>query len=467
MKLWAGRFQKEASEELNDFNSSIHIDSRMYKEDIEGSLAHVKMLGICNIIPLEDSKIIIDGLNKIYKKIELGEVELSKNQEDIHMNIETLLINEVGEVGKRLHTARSRNDQVALDTRMFLKKQIIELKEHILEFQNVILEKANKNIDTIMPGYTHLQRAQPVTFAHHILAYSEMFKRDFERLEDCYKRTDSLPLGSGALATTTYPIDRKFVQEELGFSRICVNSIDAVSDRDFVLELASVLSISMMHLSRFSEEIILWCSSEFSFIELDDAYSTGSSIMPQKKNPDVAELVRGKCGRTYGNLISLLSMMKSLPLAYNKDMQEDKELIFDSIDTYKLCISIFSKMIKTIKVKTERMKNACADGFLNATDLADYLVKKGIPFRDSHRILGEMVFYAISKNKKLEELTLAEMKQFSDIFDESSYDAINIENCVENRDVIGGPSKKQVLIRINELNDYINEKINLLKSMED
>lgn len=462
MKLWSGRFQKEVSGELNDFNSSIHIDYRMYKEDILGSKAHVTMLGECNIISKEDSKKIKQGLDVILEKIENGKVELSKDQEDIHMNIETLLINEIGDVGKKLHTARSRNDQVALDTRMYLKNEVKIIQKEILKFQEVLAVKAEENTKTIMPGYTHLQRAQPITLAHHILAYSEMFKRDFERLEDCYKRMDSLPLGSGALATTTYPINRERVQNLLGFNRICLNSVDAVSDRDFVLELASNISIAMMHLSRFSEEVILWCTSEFSFVELDDAYSTGSSIMPQKKNPDVAELVRGKCGRVYGDLMALLSMMKSLPLAYNKDMQEDKELIFDAVDTFKLCISIFSNMIKTMKVKEENMRASCKAGFINATDLADYLVKCGIPFRDAHRILGEMVFYCIEKNKALEDLTLAEMKEFSDIFAEDAFEAIDLVNCVENRNALGGPSSKQTIQRVEELNKYIREKERIL-----
>lgn len=463
MKLWSGRFQKEVSTELNDFNSSIHIDSRMYKEDIEGSIAHVTMMSYCGIISKADGLKIENGLKNILKKIENRELSLSKNQEDIHMNIETLLIAEVGEVGKKLHTARSRNDQVALDTRMYLKKEIFNIESLILKFQKVISKKAEENIYTIMPGYTHLQRAQAITFAHHLLAYSEMFKRDFERLEDCYKRTSTMPLGSGALATTTYPINRVMVKEILNFDRLSTNSIDAVSDRDFVIELASNISISMMHLSRFSEEIILWCSSEFGFIELDDAYSTGSSIMPQKKNPDAAELVRGKCGRVYGDLMALLSMMKSLPLAYNKDMQEDKELIFDAIDTFKLCISIFTSMIDTLKVKPENMKAACKDGFINATDLADYLVKKGIAFRDAHKILGEMVFYCINNKKTLEELTITEMKGFSDIFDEEAYNAIDLSICVENRKVIGGPCSTQIKQRLEELNKYITEKELLLE----
>lgn len=463
MKLWSGRFQKETNEELNDFNSSIHIDSRMYKEDIEGSIAHVIMISNCGIISGDEGDLIVKGLQNILKKIENNEINFSKNQEDIHMNIETLLIQEIGEIGKKLHTARSRNDQVALDTRMYIKKQILEINKLILEFQKVLSKKIKENINTIMPGYTHMQRAQPITFAHHLLAYSEMFKRDYERLEDCYKRANTMPLGSGALATTTYPINRVMVKELLKFNRLSINSIDAVSDRDFILELASNISIIMMHLSRFSEEIIFWCSSEFSFIELDDAYSTGSSIMPQKKNPDVAELVRGKCGRVYGNLVGLLSMMKSLPLAYNKDMQEDKELIFDSIDTLRICISIFSEMVDTLKVKKENMKNACKDGFINATDLADYLVKKGVAFRDAHKITGELVYFCIENNKVLEELTIEEMQKFSQAFQDDVYEYIDIELCVENRKVIGGPSSIQTKERLEELNKYIYIKENLLE----
>ncbi|WP_066873613.1 argininosuccinate lyase [Clostridium mediterraneense] len=463
MKLWSGRFQKETNEELNDFNSSTHIDSRMYKEDIEGSIAHVIMISNCGIISGDEGDLIVEGLQNILKKIENNEINFSKNQEDIHMNIETLLIQEIGEIGKKLHTARSRNDQVALDTRMYIKKQILEINKLILEFQKVLSKKIKENINTIMPGYTHMQRAQPITFAHHLLAYSEMFKRDYERLEDCYKRVNTMPLGSGALATTTYPINRVMVKELLKFNRLSTNSIDAVSDRDFILELASNISIIMMHLSRFSEEVILWCSSEFSFIELDDAYSTGSSIMPQKKNPDVAELVRGKCGRVYGNLVGLLSMMKSLPLAYNKDMQEDKELIFDSIDTLKICISIFSGMVDTLKVKKENMKNACKDGFINATDLADYLVKKGVAFRDAHKITGELVYFCIENNKILEELTIEEMRKFSQSFQNDVYEYIDIELCVENRKVIGGPSSIQTKERLEELNKYIYIKENLLE----
>ena len=458
MKLWSGRFQKEVNEELNDFNSSIHIDSRMYKEDIEGSMAHVKMIAQCGIIELWEGNIILDGLTGILEDIDSGKIEFSKDQEDIHMNIETLLIQRVGEVGKKLHTARSRNDQVALDIRMNLKKEIISIKKLILNFQKVLLEKAQDNVYTVMPGYTHLQRAQAVTFAHHLMAYSEMMKRDYERLEDCYKRVDSMPLGSGALATTTYPINRTMVKELLGFSKLKQNSIDGVSDRDFCIELSSDLSIIMMHLSRFSEEVILWCTSEFSFLELDDAYATGSSIMPQKKNPDVAELVRGKTGRVYGDLMALLTMMKGIPLAYNKDMQEDKELIFDAIDTVKTSISIFANMIKTSTVKKENMRKACKDGFINATDLADYLTKKGVPFRDSHKILGEMVHYCIENAKALEELTLVELNSFFPIFNEDAYEALDVDKCVENRNIIGGPSPHQVKVVLEELELYIKQK---------
>ncbi|MGL5615197.1 MAG: argininosuccinate lyase [Sarcina sp.] len=460
-KLWSGRFQKDTSKDVNDFNSSITVDKVMYKEDIEGSIAHVTMISNCGIISKSEGIEIIDGLKVVLNKLENNEIELSLDQEDIHMNIETLLIHEIGEVGKKLHTARSRNDQVALDIRMYLKKEINELKNYIIEFQKILLIKSKEHVYTIMPGYTHLQRAQAVTFSHHLMAYSEMFKRDYERLEDSYKRINTMPLGSGALATTTYPINRVMVKELLNFERLGLNSIDSVSDRDFVIELSSNLSLIMMHLSRFSEEVILWCSSEFSFIELDDGYSTGSSIMPQKKNPDIAELVRGKTGRVYGNQMALLTMMKGIPLAYNKDMQEDKELIFDSINTTKLCLDIFSKMISTLTVKKENMKKACKDGFLNATDLADYLVKKGVAFRDAHKILGEMVFYCVENKKHLEDLSLNELSKFSNVFSEDAYVTLDLDNSVESRNVIGGPSSKQVLIRIAELEEYIVEKINL------
>ncbi|MPQ42598.1 argininosuccinate lyase [Clostridium tarantellae] len=458
MKLWGGRFEKDTSEELNDFNSSIHVDSRMYLEDISGSIAHVTMLSKCNIISKKDSDLIVNALKEILMDIEENKCRFSKDAEDIHMNIETLLIEKIGDVGKKLHTARSRNDQVALDIRMYLKKEIRNISELLLNLQKVLLDLGRENVKTIMPGYTHLQRAQGITFSHHLMAYSEMFKRDYERLEDCYKRVNSMPLGSAALATTTYSIDRNLVKELLDFESVTKNSIDSVSDRDFVIELANDLSLIMMHLSRFSEEIILWCSSEFSFLSLDDEYSTGSSIMPQKKNPDVAELVRGKTGRVYGNLMALLTVMKALPLAYNKDMQEDKELIFDSIDTVKSCLPIFGAMLKTCKVNKDNMKKACYEGFINATDLADYLCKQGIPFRDAHKILGEMVSYCINNEKKLEELSLSELKDFSKIFNNDVYEVLDVNNSVEARDIIGGPSSKQINLLLDELENYLKIK---------
>jgi len=448
MKLWGCRFSKNTDKLMDDFNSSIHFDSRMYRQDILGSAAHVKMLGSCGIIPKADADLIYKTLFEILKDIEDGKIEFDVSAEDIHMNIETILISRIGDVGKKLHTGRSRNDQVALDLRMYLKDEIIELKSMLKDLLNVILKIAENNLDTIMPGYTHLQRAQPITLAHHHMAYFQMFKRDIERLNDCAKRINIMPLGSGALAGTTYPLDRKMVALELGFDDITANSIDGVSDRDFVIELASCLSIIMMHLSRFSEEIILWCTGEFAFIELDDAYSTGSSIMPQKKNPDVAELVRGKTGRVYGSLISLLTMMKGIPLAYNKDMQEDKEAIFNAVDTVKLCLPIFTKMLETMKINKENMYNAAKGGFTNATDIADYLVKKGIPFRDSHEITGRMVAYCIGKNKNIDDMSLEELKIFSDKFENDVYDAISLKTCVNERKVTGGPARESVIEQI-------------------
>jgi len=455
MKLWGGRFSKNTDKLMDDFNSSIHFDNRLYRHDILGSAAHVKMLGSCGIIPKADADLIYKTLFEILKDIEDGNVEFDVSAEDIHMNIETILISRIGDVGKKLHTGRSRNDQVALDLRMYLKDEIRELKSMLKDLLNTILNIAEENLDTIMPGYTHLQRAQPVTLAHHHMAYFQMFKRDIERLDDCAKRINIMPLGSGALAGTTYPLDRQMVASELGFDDITVNSIDGVSDRDFVIELASCLSIIMMHLSRFSEEIILWCTGEFSFIELDDAYSTGSSIMPQKKNPDVAELVRGKTGRVYGSLISLLTMMKGIPLAYNKDMQEDKEAIFNAVDTVKLCLPVFTKMLDTMKINKENMYNAAKGGFTNATDIADYLVKKGIPFRDSHKIIGHMVAYCIEKNKNIDDMSLEELKSFSDKFENDVYDAISLKSCVDGRKVTGGPAKECVIEQIKMGRNFI------------
>ena len=466
MKLWGGRFTEGVNELVNTFNSSISIDSRMYKEDIEGSLAHVKMLGNQGIIPLKDSKKIVEGLKEILIRIDNGTIQIDKDAEDIHSFIESILTYYIGDEGKKLHTGRSRNDQVTLDTKLYLKKYLKTILQEVLNLNETFLEKVKDNITTIMPGYTHMQKAQPITFAHHLLAYCEMFKRDIGRLFDCYKRLDEMPLGSGALATSTYPIDRDFVASELGFSKITLNSLDSVSDRDYAIESFSVLSLIMMHLSRFSEEIILWCTGEFNFIELDDSYSTGSSIMPQKKNPDVAELVRGKCPRVYGDLMTLLTVMKGLPLAYNKDMQEDKEALFDGLDTTLLSLQTFNGMIKTMKVKKDNMKKSASGGFTNATDVADYLVKKGMPFRNAHEVVGKIVLYCIDNDIAIDDLTIEEFNKFSSIFEEDIYNAIDLLTCVEERSVIGGPSSSSVKIQIEILEKFIKtnkENLSCLK----
>lgn len=439
-KLWGGRFSKATDVMVDDFNSSIRFDKRMYKQDIRGSIAHAKMLGKQNIIPKEDSEKIAVELEKILADIEAGKVEFSIDAEDIHMNIETELIKRIGDTGKRLHTGRSRNDQVALDNKLYLRDEADGLLKMLENIERVILRLAKENLITVMPGYTHLQKAQPITFAHHIMAYYEMFSRDISRLADWRKRMNVLPLGSGALAGTTYNLDREYVAEQLGFSGITKNSIDGVSDRDYILELAFVLSLVMVHLSRFSEEIILWSTNEFAFIELDDAYSTGSSIMPQKKNPDVAELARGKSGRVFGSLMGLLTVMKGLPLAYNKDMQEDKEQIFDALDTVKMCLPVFTDMISTMKLKKDNMLKGAKGGFTNATDVADYLVKKGLPFRDAHGVVGRMVAYCIEKDKVIDALDMDEFKEFSPLFDDDIYDAISLGTCVSLRKVTGGPA---------------------------
>lgn len=457
MKLWGGRFQKSTDSMVDDFNSSISFDSRLYKQDIQGSVAHAKMLGKCDIIPAEDSALIQKTLMEILADIEDGKVEFEIDAEDIHMNVEKLLISRIGDVGKRLHTGRSRNDQVALDIRMYLKYEMANIKKMLIDVENTIIRLAEENLDTIMPGYTHLQRAQPITFSHHMMACFQMFKRDMERLDDCYKRTNIMPLGSGALAGTTYPLDRHMVAQELGFDDITENSLDGVSDRDFAIELASCLSILMMHLSRFSEELILWSSHEFGFVEMDDAYSTGSSIMPQKKNPDVAELVRGKTGRVYGSLMSLLTVMKSLPLAYNKDMQEDKEAIFDAVDTVKMCLPVFTKMLATISVRKENMYRAAQGGFTNATDIADYLVKKDMPFRNAHEVIGKMVIYCIENNKAIDELSMDEFKTFSNVIEEDVYSEISLEKCVSGRAIPGGPAKTSVLASIEKAKQFVSE----------
>ena len=450
-KMWAGRFQKEEKKEVNDFNSSISFDGVMFKDDILGSMAHAKMLGEKGIISKEDSILIIKTLTDILSDIEEGKLMLDPEAEDIHMFVEAELTKRIGEVGKRLHTARSRNDQVALDVRLHLRDMADSTIENLNALLNTIIDLAEKHKDTVMPGYTHLQRAQPITFANHLLAYAFMIKRDIERFIDAKGRMNYSPLGSCALAGTTYPIDRNMTAEELGFDGIVLNSLDGVSDRDFAVELASASSIAMMHLSRFSEEIILWCSWEFKFIELDDAYSTGSSIMPQKKNPDIAELVRGKTGRVYGDLITLLTMLKGIPLAYNKDMQEDKEAIFDSLDTLNQCLKIFKPMLETIKVNKENMRNAAKKGFINATDLADYLVKKGMAFRDAYKISGSLVAYCIDKNIVLEDVPLEVFKEYSNLFDMDVYPEINIERCTFKRTSQGASAIESVEAQIKAL----------------
>ena len=455
MKLWGGRFTKSTDSFTDHFHSSISFDQRMYKEDITGSIAHAAMLGRQGVIPAEDSELLQKTLKELLADIESGKVEFDEKAEDIHMNIETMLIERIGDVGKRLHTGRSRNDQVALDIRMYNKEQIINIKKLLLELIRALNDIAEANINTIMPGYTHLQRAQPVTLAHHVLAYCEMFKRDIDRLDDTYRRTNVMPLGSGALAGTTYPLDRQYVCDALGFDSISLDSMDGVSDRDFCVELLSSLSMVMMHLSRFCEEIILWSSHEFKFVELDDAYSTGSSIMPQKKNPDMAELIRGKTGRVYGHLMGSLTMMPGLPLAYNKDMQEDKESVFDAVDTVKMCLPVFTNMIKTAVFNKDNMYNAAKGGFTNATDAADWLVKKGVPFRDAHAILGQLVLYCINNNTSLEDLSLDEFKAISPVFDESVYDAISVEKCVQARNIPGGPSPEYIKTLIEKNKEYL------------
>ncbi|MBP1568150.1 MAG: argininosuccinate lyase [Oscillospiraceae bacterium] len=447
-KMWAGRFSKEVDETVNAFNSSISFDGRMYRHDIQGSIAHATMLGKCGIIPEEDSVKIVKGLREILDDIESGKLELDMTAEDIHMFIEAELTKRYGDTGKRLHTSRSRNDQVAVDIRLYLRDEIEEIRKLTAELVKGLCEIAEKNTDTIMPGYTHLQRAQPITLAHHMMAYGQMLLRDLSRLADTAERMNVNPLGRCALAGTTYPIDRFMTSELLGFREPMVNSLDGVSDRDFCVELACALSLLMTHLSRFSEEIIMWCSWEFKFIELDDAYATGSSIMPQKKNPDITELIRGKTGRVTGDLVTLLSMLKGLPLAYNKDMQEDKEAIFDAVDNVKLCLKTFIPMIATMRINKENMRNAAAIGFINATDCADYLFKKGMPFSDAYKITGQLVALCIEKNETLETLPLEEYRNFTDLFADDVYAAISLETCVNQRNSYGGPSPEAVKVQI-------------------
>ena len=459
-KLWAGRFQKESDLVVNDFNSSILFDCRLYKEDITGSIAHATMLGKQGIIEEHEAEKIVEGLKGILKDIEDGKVEFSLDYEDIHMNVEQLLTERIGDTGKRLHTGRSRNDQVALDMRLYVKKEIKEIIKLILGFMKALTVKSRENLDAVMPGYTHLQRAQPTTFAHYMMAYANMLKRDVSRLQDCYERMDEMPLGSGALASTTYPIDRDFVREQLGFARLTDNSLDGVSDRDYCVELLSALSILMMHLSRLSEEIISWCSWEFKFVELDDAYSTGSSIMPQKKNPDVCELIRGKTGRVYGALTTMLTVLKGLPLAYNKDMQEDKEAVFGAIDTVKQCLEVFTPMFSTMMLRRDNMRKAASRGFINATDCADYLTKKGVPFRDAYKITGGLVAECIRRGLTLETLPLEDYRAASGVFAEDVYGAINLETCVKGRLSEGGPSPDAVKKQLALIAKFLEENQN-------
>ncbi len=442
-ELLRSRFQKQANESVQRFVASIPFDWRLYRQDIAGSIAHVKMLGRQNIIKQENADLIISGLTSILEEIEQGRFEFSQELEDIHMNIENRLFQKIGDVAGEMHTARSRNDQIALDMRLFTRESISETIKELRGFQQVLLDIAEANSELIMPGYTHLQQAQPVLFAHHMLAYFEMIQRDIDRFNDCLKRVDVMPLGSGALAGVTYPIDRDFVAKELGFSQISSNSIDAVSDRDFILDYESAASITIMHLSRLAEEIVLWSSSEFGFIEIDDAYATSSSIMPQKKNPDIVELIRGKTGRIYGNFTGLLTMMKGLPLSYNRDMQEDKEGFFDTVDTLLSVISIFSELIKTLTVNKDRMNKAVNNDFILTTDLADYLAKKGLPFRQAHAVVGELVQYSIKNKKSLKEMKLEEYRSYSPLFEKDLFD-INVKTSIDARNVYGGTSAKQV-----------------------
>ena len=439
-KLWGGRFSKNTNELVDAFNASIEFDKRLYHEDIRGSIAHATMLGRAGIIPVADAEEIVTGLKQILADIEAGNFSFEVSLEDIHMNIEARLTERIGSAGARLHTARSRNDQVALDMHMYMKREVVEIGELLLKFEQVLLTVAKEHEKTLMPGYTHLQRAQPITFAHHLLAYFNMLQRDFRRLQGVWAGADIMPLGAGAIAGTTFPIDRFDVASQLNFADVYANSMDAVSDRDYVLEFLSFASILMMHLSRLSEEVCLWSSTEFAFIELDDAFATGSSMMPQKKNPDIAELVRGKTGRVYGHLQALLVTVKGLPLTYNKDLQEDKEGLFDAIDTIKFSLAVYSDMIATMKVNVDKMEQAVSKDFSNATDLADYLVRKGLPFRQAHEVVGKCVAYAIKAGKFLPEITLAEYKEFSELFEADLLETLKPENCVAARTSYGGPA---------------------------
>jgi len=453
--MWAGRFSKELNEIADDFNSSLKFDCKMYKQDIEGSIAHAAMLGAKGIIPKDDSEKIIDALGEILSDINSGKLNFDKGAEDVHMFVEQELTKRIGDTGKRLHTARSRNDQVALDIRLFLRDETEEIQKLIVSLISALSSKAKENTDAIMPGYTHLQRAQPITFAHHLLSYAFMLTRDYERLSDAKKRMNLSPLGCCALAGTTYGTDREMTAKALGFDGVVLNSVDGVSDRDFCVELLSAFSVLMMHLSRLSEEIILWSSWEFKFVELDDSFTTGSSIMPQKKNPDMAELIRGKTGRVYGDLITMLTVLKGLPLAYNKDMQEDKEAIFDAIETVRMCLKVMSPMIETMNVLKDNMYKAAQEGFINATDLADYLVKKGMPFRSAYKTVGTIVAYCIENKSVLDELPIEKYKEFSDLFESDLYDEISLETCVKKRISQGGTGEKSVNEQLKFIENYI------------
>lgn len=458
-QLWGGRFTKETDKEVYAFNASINFDKRLIDVDIKGSIVHAKMLAKQNIISDADKDSIINGLNSILSDVKSGNILITEEYEDVHSFVEANLIDRIGDAGKKLHTGRSRNDQVALDMRLYTRDTVLKTKSLLITLLSEINNVMKENIDTYMPGFTHLQKAQPVTLAHHFGAYFEMFKRDVLRLTDIYERMNYCPLGAGALAGTTYPLDREFVAENLGFLAPTANSMDSVSDRDYLIEYLSALSIIMMHLSRFCEEIIIFNSNEYRFVEIDDTFSTGSSIMPQKKNPDIAELIRGKTGRVYGALMSLLTTMKGIPLAYNKDMQEDKELSFDAFDTVNNCIHLFTGMIATIKFNKEVMEKSAMNGFTNATDAADYLVKKGMPFRDAHAVIGRLVLYCIENNKAIHELKLLELKSICDMFDMDVYDAISLETCVEKRITTGGPSRMAITNEIAKNDEFINNYI--------
>ena len=442
---------------MEDFHSSISFDQRLYQEDIEGSIAHATMLGSIGVLSSDEKEQIVEGLKRILEEIKAGNIVFSQKAEDIHMNVETILTEKIGDVAKKLHTGRSRNDQVATDLKLYAKKEVVEIKGYLAAMIETLTEIAEAHTGTIMPGYTHLQKAQPITLAHHMLAYVEMFKRDYGRLSDAYRRMNVLPLGSGALAGTTFPLDRELTRTLLGFEEVTLNSLDGVSDRDYVVEVEAALSLVMVHLSRLSEEIILWSTDEFKFVTLDDGYSTGSSIMPQKKNPDIAELVRGKSGRVFGHLVATLTMLKGLPLAYNKDMQEDKEAFFDAVDTVKKSLMIFNPMLATMKVNKDKMSYQAARGFTNATDAADYLAKKGLPFREAHSVIGRMVAYCLDEGKSLDQLSIEEYKGFSSYFEEDIYKAIDLLTCVNDRNVVGGPAVSIVLKHIDNTKEWLKE----------